>query len=141
MPYRTGDFSGMLDPTWSGQAQAGSAVGTDALGRPVVFGPIYDPSTTRVGPGGLTVRDPFPGNIIPTNRISPVATAILGIGLTAPTTSNMFNNIQKIGTCCPFFDEHIIGIKVDQVINDKNKVFGLLQPGLPRTQQCQRLRL
>ena len=95
MPYRTGDFSGMLDPTWSGQAQAGSAVGTDALGRPVVFGSIYDPSTTRVGPGGLTVRDPFPGNIIPTNRISPVATAILGIGLTAPTTSNMFNNIAE----------------------------------------------
>jgi hypothetical protein len=122
MAYRTGDFSGMLDPTYSGQAQAGSNVGTDALGRPVVFGAIYDPSTTRVGPGGLTVRDVFPGNIIPTARINPVSTAILGIGLADPTSSNMYNNIQKIGTCCPFFDEHIIGIKVDQVINDKNRV-------------------
>ena len=122
MAYRTGDFSGMLSPSYSGQSQAGSVIGTDALGRPVEFGAIYDPSTTRLGPGGAVVRDVFPGNIIPTGRINPVATAILGVGLTAPTGSSMVNNILKVGTCCPFFDEHIFGIKVDQIINDKNRV-------------------
>ena len=33
---------------------------------------IYDPATTRVV-DGVIVRDPFPGNIIPSNRFDPVA--------------------------------------------------------------------
>ena len=44
-----------------------------ADGRPVT---IFDPTTTR-SVGGQFVRDPFPGNIIPANRIDPVALAIL----------------------------------------------------------------
>ncbi len=122
LAYRTGDFSGMLSPSYSGQSEAGSAIGTDALGRPVVFGAIYDPSTTRSGPGGAVIRDPFPGNIIPTSRIDPVAASIIGVGLVPPTLDSIVNNIQKVGTCCPLFDEHIIGIKVDQVLGDKNRI-------------------
>ena len=38
--------------------------------------PIYDPATTRVV-NGVVVRDPFPGNIIPANRISPIARQFL----------------------------------------------------------------
>ena len=121
MAYRTGDFSQMLDPTWSGQAQAGSTVGTDPLGRSVVFGSIYDPTTTRNTAGGI-VRDPFPGNIIPTSRINPVTAAILQVGLVAPTGSSMLRNIQALNTGQPFFDEHIIGIKVDQIITDKHRI-------------------
>ena len=37
------------------------------------------PSTTRQHPDGTWTRDPFPGNIIPPNRIDPVARNILGI--------------------------------------------------------------
>ena len=37
--------------------------------------PIYDPDTTRVV-GNTVVRDQFPGNIIPANRISPVAATL-----------------------------------------------------------------
>jgi hypothetical protein len=122
LAYRTGDFSGMLSPSYSGQAQAGSVIGTDALGRPVEFGAIYDPSTTRVGPGGAVIRDVFPGNIIPTGRINPVTAAILKVGLVDPTSSAMTRNIQALSSGQPFFDEHIIGIKVDQIINDKNRV-------------------
>jgi trimeric autotransporter adhesin len=37
---------------------------------------IYDPLTTRPNPNGIGfIRDPFPGNVIPANRISPVARA------------------------------------------------------------------
>lgn len=122
MSYRTGDFSQMLNPTWSGQSQAGTVVGTDAQGRPVVFDSIYDPATTRVGPGGAIIRDVFPGNIIPASRINPVAAAILKVGLADPTSSDMIRNIQTISSGQPFFDEHIFGIKVDQVVNDKNRV-------------------
>jgi trimeric autotransporter adhesin len=37
---------------------------------------IYDPLTTRQNPDGSYTRDPFPGNVIPANRISPVAQGI-----------------------------------------------------------------
>ena len=40
--------------------------------------PIYDPASIHLGTDGKTmVRNPFPGNIIPTNRIDPVAAQIL----------------------------------------------------------------
>jgi hypothetical protein len=38
---------------------------------------VYDPSTTATS-GGKTVRSPFPGNTIPTNRIDPVGAKIAG---------------------------------------------------------------
>jgi len=46
-----------------------------AAGQPVV---IYDPFTTRPGPGGAGfVRDVFPGNRIPANRIDRVASRVI----------------------------------------------------------------
>ena len=44
-----------------------------ADGRPIT---IYDPLTTRLE-NGQYVRDAFPGNVIPTSRIDPVALALL----------------------------------------------------------------
>ena len=38
---------------------------------------IYDPLTTRPNPAGGFIRDPFPGNVIPADRIDPIAKAIL----------------------------------------------------------------
>ncbi len=38
---------------------------------------IYDPLTTRPNPAGGFIRDPFPGNVIPPDRIDPIAKAIL----------------------------------------------------------------
>ena len=47
-----------------------SATATSARCRCV----IYDPATTRPNPNGTGfVRDPFPGNIIPASRISPIS--------------------------------------------------------------------
>src|SRR5215468_4468436 len=37
---------------------------------------IFDPLTTRPNPAGGFIRDPFPGNVIPANRINPVAKAV-----------------------------------------------------------------
>ena len=48
----------------------------NAAGQLVV---LYDPLTTRIDPAtGLQVRDPFPGNVIPEDRLNPVARNILG---------------------------------------------------------------
>ncbi|MBA3438414.1 MAG: hypothetical protein H0T92_00905, partial [Pyrinomonadaceae bacterium] len=46
----------------------------DAQGRLMT---IYDPATTRLLLNGQNVRDPFPGNRIPLNRLDPVAQRLL----------------------------------------------------------------
>jgi hypothetical protein len=53
--FKRGDFSALL---------TGRQIGTDALGRPVLEGQIFNPSTTRLV-NGIPVRDPYPGNNIP----------------------------------------------------------------------------
>ncbi len=45
----------------------------DRQGRLIV---IYDPLTTRLLPNGSYTRDPFPGNVIPSGRVNPVAANI-----------------------------------------------------------------
>ena len=51
----------------------GDVIGTDQLGREVRVGQIYDPLTTRPDGQGGFLRDPFPGNTIPSSRISGVS--------------------------------------------------------------------
>jgi hypothetical protein len=57
MEMRNGDFSKLVDGT----------------GRLVT---IFDPTTTRTS-GNTTIRDPYPGNILPQNRINPIARKIV----------------------------------------------------------------
>ena len=51
-----GDFGALL---------TGNQIGTDALGRPILQGQIFDPQTTRMAENGIPVRDPFPDNRFP----------------------------------------------------------------------------
>jgi len=121
--FEQGDFSRMLDPAFTGNDQSGTVVGTDALGRPIVFGQIYDPATTRKV-GDATVRDPFPGNQIPQDRWDPVSKNILGLGLVQPTFDRMLRNIERTSSCCPFFDLHLVGVKGDHNISEKHRLSG-----------------
>jgi hypothetical protein len=57
---KRGDFSSHL---------AAALPGADAAGRPVARNAIYDARISRPS-GSVFVRDPFPGNIIPANRIA-----------------------------------------------------------------------
>ena len=117
--YTKGDFSKLLSPSWTGNAQSGTSIGTDALGNPIAFGAIYDPKSTQMI-HGAEVRTPFPGNIIPTSRIDPVASAIIGkIGLVSPTYDTMIRNTPNISGCCPYFHEHVYTVKMDHNINEK----------------------
>ena len=50
---------------------------------------IYDPLTTRTV-NGVIVRDAFPGNVIPANRINPVAAKMLA-AMPIPTNGNLLN--------------------------------------------------
>jgi Carboxypeptidase regulatory-like domain len=73
--------------------------------------PIYDPATTRVLPDGTVVRDPFPGNIIPANRISPIAQQFLQY-LPSPTSDGPLNN-YLVPTAIP-----------DTILGDSNYYMG-----------------
>ncbi|HUL79781.1 MAG TPA: carboxypeptidase-like regulatory domain-containing protein [Vicinamibacteria bacterium] len=73
--------------------------------------PIYDPATTRVLEDGTVVRDPFPGNIIPANRINPLAPGWLRY-LPQPTNDQALDN-YLVPSAIP-----------DTILGDTNYVFG-----------------
>lgn len=55
---------------------------------------ISDPSTTRPNPAGGFIRDPFPGNIVPPDRIDSIAKAILE-HYPLPTNGNATQNFVR----------------------------------------------
>jgi hypothetical protein len=122
--FKKGDFSRLFDPNFTGNPLSGTEVGADALGRPIIFGQIYDPLSTRKGPDGRPIRDPFPGNIIPESRWDPVAKNIVqNVGIVDPTFDTMIRNIQCV--CgVPIFDLHIFGLKMDHNISGMHHLSG-----------------
>lgn len=118
---QAGDFSRLLDPSYTGDPRSGSVIGTDALGRPVRFGQIYDPRTTRVVDGEV-VRDPFPDNRIPREFWDTVARNTIEQELwDLPQLDRLINNQPALSGCCPIFDQKTFAVKVDQVMTPKHR--------------------
>jgi Carboxypeptidase regulatory-like domain/TonB dependent receptor len=87
-------------------------------GRPIT---LYDPLTTRLVDGQY-VRDPFPGNTIPTTRIDPVAVALLQ-RVPLPNAPGQVNNfLVPENARADKYDQHVV--KVDQVLNERHRFFG-----------------
>jgi hypothetical protein len=106
--WRTGDFSNLRN----------------ASGQPII---IYDPATTRADPDnpGQFIRDAFPGNRIPANRMSPVGRA-LATYWPQPNTNptNAFTQAGNYSASgAPPNDGDRIDSRVDHVINDKWRMF------------------
>lgn len=82
--FKAGDFSALLTT---------NQVGTDVLGRPVFQGQIFNPSTTQ-SVGGIPVRDPYPGNIIPSDDplLSTVASRVSAL-MVHPDRAGVANNV------------------------------------------------
>ncbi len=120
--YKQGDFTRLFNPAFTNVTQSGTVVGTDAEGRSVRYGTIYDPSTSRLV-GSTWVRDPFPGNIVPKSKWSPVATKILELApITDPLFDTMVNNIPTLGSSSPNFQETMLTLKGDHVISSAHRV-------------------
>jgi hypothetical protein len=114
---RSGDFSGVL----------GSQAGTDSLGRPIYTNEIFDPSTSRPDPTNPAnvIRDPFPGNIIPTSRINPTTQLVLQKYYPLPNLNvgpNVLPNYQFTGGNRTESDQ--AGIRIDQSFNENNTLYG-----------------
>ena len=88
---------------------------------------IYDPMTGR-DERGVWVRDAFPGNIIPKDRINPIAKNILGY-LPKPNTTTPGQGYSSLNFFLSGGDNagqntvYSFTTKVDQNIGDKNRVF------------------
>jgi hypothetical protein len=120
--YLNGDFSRLFDPAYTGDPRSGSVIGTDALGRPVRYGQIYDPRTTRMV-GGQAVRDPFPNNVVPRALWDRVARNTIEQGLwDAPDLDKLLNNMRTLDACCPFFNQKTLAFKVDDVLSTRHKL-------------------
>ncbi|MFN9918932.1 MAG: TonB-dependent receptor domain-containing protein [Acidobacteriota bacterium] len=98
----------------------------DASNRQI---PIFDPNTTRLV-NGVQVRDQFPNNQIPTNRIDSLSRRVMDIGRTAlpntgatPGTSAFVrNNFLQTGTGLQPFNK--LSLRGDHIISDKHKLSG-----------------
>jgi hypothetical protein len=128
-------FDGLID------SSAGSFTGTvptaleragdfsqtkDSNGNLIV---IYDPTTTKLNPNapaGATqyIRTPFPGNIVPSTEINPIATKLLSYypmpneaGVGQSNTNNFFSN-------APGKDTNQRGdVRLDQRISDRQLIY------------------
>jgi hypothetical protein len=84
---------------------------------------LYDPYSAVATPGGHVSRTPLAGNIIPTNRLSPVAQKLLPYWPLPNTTgtTNGLNNYTGAPNSSIDMAQHFG--RVDQVINQNNHAF------------------
>ncbi len=114
--YRNGDFSGAII------ADGNKNLGTDVLGRPMLAGEIYNPTTRRtvnVNGTNSVVEDPFNNNAIPLNMQDPVALKVQAL-IPAAQNGNAINNL--IPTYDAVRHTTIPALKVDQLIGSKQKI-------------------
>jgi hypothetical protein len=126
----TGDFSQLL----TGGTQQGNIAGTTnpCTGQPYQYGQIFDPQTQQVV-NGVTCAMPFPGNIIPANRLSSTALNVAKIysQYYAPTISTrIYNNFptmfagtaQAQGGSAPSQTKRSWDFKFDQTLSDRHRL-------------------
>ncbi len=101
---------------------------TGDFSSPLGLGPqyqIYDPATISAAGGGRFAVQPFPGNIIPASRISPIANSILthypdpNVAGLADGTNNYSSQTRPEPV--KYFN-HIA--RFDHIISDKHRIFG-----------------
>ncbi len=97
----------------------------DVLGRQFAIGQVFDPSTTRAvndasGAQLGFVRDPFPNNQIPLNRIDPNAVKLLNLYPT-PNAAGLFNNYTSNRILSNDVDQ--FDVRGDHTFSDKDTLF------------------
>jgi len=88
---------------------------------------IYDPATTKANPNGSGfVRDPFPGNIVPRNRMDPLSLRVLAyMPLPNVAPNNAFTNSQNYLSLQGFpTDQGEFSLRIDHNIGEKDRIFG-----------------
>ncbi len=115
---KIGDFSALLGPQLT---DSGGNPITDALGRPIFRGQIFDPTTRRTLPNGKVVMDAFPGNKILQSSWSSQGAGLLAL-YPDPTNAGAKNNIASAGAG-PFRIDQFSG-RIDHRISERTSLFG-----------------
>ena len=91
---------------------------------------IYDPATTRVGPTGALIRDPFPNNRIPADRFSQTAKSYIALARSvlvpnqgaAPGTFGYVNNNYVSEGRSTVETTNKYSLKIDHTLSNTNRV-------------------
>jgi hypothetical protein len=116
--FRNGNFASLL---------SGQSVGTDALGRAIPQGGIYDMLSQRTLADGRVVRDLFPGNVIPSSRFDPAAKRL--IDLYPNPNQNLADRLPAsnfLPTAPAAQNNDQWDIRIDHRLSDKDSLFGSL---------------
>ncbi len=104
------------------------------MGRPIYAGAIYNPYTTRQvtatsGPNvgkTVTIRDPYPGNIIPTTGVGAIDSLAKNFAngkyWPAPANPGAGNNFNTSASQATSSNEY--GIRIDHNFNANNRIYG-----------------
>ena len=112
-----GDFSSELTST---------SLGTDCLGRTIYQGAIYNPYSLGTCPNGSAVRNPYPGNIIPTTgpgAIDALANKF-ATGNYWPAPKNPGGGYNFNTTVNAPTTSNEWGIRIDHNFNANNRIYG-----------------
>jgi hypothetical protein len=116
---RSGDFSQMLKDANNKCTPVAPSI--DPVNSMICQNEIFDPNSTHVV-SGITVRDPFFGNVIPANRIDPTAAIIQNL-IPLPNSSGDLNNWTA-----PAYSNYrhttIPSLKIDHNLSAKLKLAG-----------------
>jgi Carboxypeptidase regulatory-like domain len=117
--FLDGNFSALLDTT--------TQLGTDPSGAPIYRGAIFDPRTGLV----------FPGNVIPSDRLSPISRRIAAIyrdSYTPAVPNRIVNNAAGPAYVDPSFTQHQFSVKADHSLTTNARLSGsLIWTNRPRT--------
>jgi hypothetical protein len=128
--YRNGNFANAGCFTFSAATNTctfspaltnSGAPAVDSAGQALSYGEIFDPTTTRLV-NGANVRTPFPNQVIPANRLDPVALKIQAL-MPLPNAPGLINNYNVPGYSTY---QHTTNesFKLDQSISPTIKISG-----------------
>lgn len=88
---------------------------------------IYDPFTTGADPDrpGRSIRQPFPGNVIPQNRFDPVARNLLPYFPVPNAPGAAFTNVNNFASnpSAPII-KNTFSVRVDHALTNKQRIYG-----------------
>jgi len=82
---------------------------------------IFDPFTSRYTAAEAIVRDPFPGNRIPANRINPAMKLMVDTYMPLPNRPGLSNNL--VNTESEANDRDTIVLRIDQNLSAKDNLY------------------
>lgn len=127
--FKGGDFGALL---------TGNQVGVDGLGRPVMEGAIYDPTTTRTA-NGVPTRDAFANNIVPLSHPlrSSAARQIADVMVQPDRAGTNFNVNGGSGDQTWQFDIQTVLFRVDHAFSDNfRSTTSYFENDRPSTRRC-----